>query len=260
MTTTGIRRPEHPRPVAGRAIAFEWVKARSVSSMRRAVLATLLITPAIAVFVGATRSLQDDDTVLGGSLTGSTLAMLVASVTGALGTANEWSTGTARVTFAAIPQRSAVLAAKAVVAAAVTFAAGVIGAVLALGFGHALLPDGRYADGSAFPALLGVGAVFAVAAVFGVAVGAIVRGPAGAVGAAIGFLLVPSLLAPLLGPAERWVAGSTPTGVLQKFTQTSDATAATVGSLGPWPSLVAVAAGAVALLALAAWTLERRDV
>ncbi|MFJ6822828.1 hypothetical protein ACIQRJ_20785 [Streptomyces niveus] len=44
--------------------------------------------------------------------------------------------------------------------------------------------------------------------------------------------------------------GLSPTAALEKLTQTSDARAETVGSLGPWPSLWLVAVAA----------LRRRDV
>ncbi|MFD7439286.1 hypothetical protein [Streptomyces sp. NPDC059861] len=52
--------------------------------------------------------------------------------------------------------------------------------------------------------------------------------------------------------AQRWVAGISPTAALQELTQTSDATAETVGGLGPWPSLLLVTACTGALLLLAA--------
>ncbi|MFI8315323.1 hypothetical protein ACIGBK_32360 [Streptomyces microflavus] len=79
----------------------------------------------------------------------------------------------------------------------------------------------------------------------------------------IGLLLLPSLFGPLFGNAERWIAGLSPAATLEKLTQTSDAAADTVGGLGPWPSLLLVAAGAAgaAGASLAALLLlRRRDV
>ncbi|WP_256333270.1 hypothetical protein [Streptomyces sp. cf386] len=48
-------------------------------------------------------------------------------------------------------------------------------------------------------------------------------------------------------------------GAGRELTQTSDATAETVGSLGPWPSLLLVTGYTAALLLLAAATLRSRD-
>ncbi|MFF3993522.1 response regulator transcription factor [Streptomyces cyaneofuscatus] len=82
---------------------------------------------------------------------------------------------------------------------------------------------------------------------------------AGAVTTVIGVLLLPSLFGPLFGNAERWIAGLSPTAALEKLTQTSDATADTVGSLGPWPSLLLVTACTTALALAALVLLRRRD-
>jgi ABC-2 type transport system permease protein len=125
--------------------------------------------------------------------------------------------------------------------------------------GDALLPDGRYAQGEPLPALFGVAGSFAVAGLLGLAVGTLIRHSAGAVTTVAGLLLLPSLLGPLFGDAERWVAGISPTAALQKLTQTSDATAETVGSLGPWPSLLLVTGYTATLLLAAARALHGRD-
>ena len=53
------------------------------------------------------------------------------------------------------------------------------------------------------PALLGIAACLAVTGVLGVALGALARHPAGAVGAVTAAVLLPSLLAPLLGDLGR---------------------------------------------------------
>lgn len=93
----------------------------------------------------------------------------------------------------------------------------------------------------------------------GLAVGTLVRHSAGAVTTVIGLLLLPSLFGPLFGNAERWIAGLSPTAALEKLTQTSDAAAGTVGSLGPWPSLLLVAACTAAVSLAALLLLRRRD-
>ncbi|MFH9692793.1 ABC transporter permease subunit [Streptomyces globisporus] len=242
------------------ALAYEWIKFRSVRSTGWTTVATALLPVLGAVFVATTGSLQSDDTVLGGSLTLSVVAQMLAAVVGALVMTGEYSSGTIRTTFAARPRRSTVLAAKAALVAGVMYVLALASCTLAYLVGDALLPEGRYAQGDPLPALFGIAASFAVAAVLGLAVGTLVRHSAGAVTTVIGLLLLPSLFGPLFGDAERWIAGLSPTAALEKLIQTSDAAADTVGSLGPWPSLLLVAAYTTALALGALVLLRRRDV
>ncbi|MEU2904451.1 ABC transporter permease subunit [Streptomyces globisporus] len=245
--------------LGSQALAYEWIKFRSVRSTVWTTVATALLPVLGAVFVATTGSLQSDDTVLGGSLTLSVVAQMLAAVVGALVMTGEYSSGTIRTTFAARPRRSTVLAAKAALVAGVMYVLALASCTLAYLLGDALLPEGRYAQGDPLPALFGIAASFAVAAVLGLAVGTLVRHSAGAVTTVIGLLLLPSLFGPLFGDAERWIAGLSPTAALEKLIQTSDA-ADTVGSLGPWPSLLLVAAYTTALALGALVLLRRRDV
>lgn len=243
----------------GRALHFEWVKFRSVRSTVWTAAATGALPVVGAVFVAASGSLQDDDTVLGGSLTLSVIAQMLAAVLGALVICGEYASGTLRTTLTACPRRTTVLAAKAALVAGVLAALGLVSGVLAYLTGDALLEDGRYAQGEPFPALLGVGVSFAVAGLLGLAVGTLVRHSAGAVTAVIGMLLLPSLLGPLFGDAQRWIAGISPTAALEKLIQSSDAAAETVGSLGAWPSLLLVTGYTALALTAAALALRARD-
>ncbi|MGP4089582.1 ABC transporter permease [Streptomyces sp. KR55] len=253
MTTLMDARAGFPQ-----ALAHEWIKFRSVRSLVWTTVATAVVPVLGAVFVAATGSLQPDDTVLGAALTLSITAQMLA-VVGALVITGEYGSGTIRTTFAATPRRATVLSAKAALLAGLTYVLALVSCTLAYLVGDALLEDGLYVQGEPLPALFGVAASFSVAALFGLAVGALVRHSAGAVTAVVGVLLLPSLLGPLFGDAQRWVAGISPTAALQKLTQTSDATAESVGSLGPWPSLLVVAAYMAAVLLLAAVALRRRD-
>ncbi|SCF65638.1 ABC transporter permease subunit [Streptomyces sp. Cmuel-A718b] len=242
------------------ALAYEWIKFRSVRSTVWTTVATAVLPVLGAVFVATTGSLQSDDTVLGGSLTLSVVAQMLAAVVGALVVTGEYSSGTIRTTFAARPRRATVLAAKAALVAGVMYVLALASCTLAYLVGDALLPEGRYAQGEPLPALFGIAASFAVAAVLGLAVGTLVRHSAGAVTTVIGLLLLPSLFGPLFGDAERWIAGLSPTAALEKLTQTSDAAADAVGSLGPWPSLLLVAAYTTVLMLGALVLLRSRDV
>ncbi|WP_420075694.1 ABC transporter permease [Streptomyces sp. JL3001] len=245
----------HARTGLPQALAHEWIKFRSVRSLVWTTVAAAVVPVLGAVFVAATGSLQPDDTVFGAGLTLSVPAQMLVAVAGALVITGEYGSGTIRTT----PRRATVLAAKAALLASLTYVSALVSCALAHVVGDALLDHDRYAQGEPLPALFGIAASFTLAALLGLAVGTLVRHSAAAVIAVLGVLLLPSLLGPLFGDAQRWIAGSSPTATLQKLTQTSDATAETVGSLGPWPSLLLVAICTAALLLLAALTLRRRD-
>ncbi|MFH8991296.1 ABC transporter permease subunit [Streptomyces sp. NPDC017940] len=248
------------RPGFREALAFEWTKFASLRSTRWTTAAIGPTTVVGAVFVGLSGSLQPDDTVLGGSLTLSVVSLMIAAVVGALTVCGEYASGTVTSTLAAVPRRGRVLAAKAVLLAGLLYGLSLVSCTAAYLLGGAILEDGEYGRGEPMPALLGIGGLFAVVGVLGLAIGVLVRHSAGAVTAVIAVLLLPSLFGPLLGDTQRWIAGATPTAALEKLTQTSDASPEAVGSLGAWPSLALVTTYTLILLAIAARRLRRRDV
>ena len=239
------------------AVAAEWTKLVGLRSTVGTALTAALLLPALAVFVGATGSLQPDDTVVGGALTGGTLAQLAAAVFGVLVVTAEYGNGTIRATLAACPRRATVLAAKALVVVAVTVPLAAAGGTAAVLAGRAMI-DG-HSPGRAVPAVIGSALAVGAVALLGLALGTLLRHGTGAVAAALGAVLLPSLLAPLFGDLQGWVAGAGPAAVLQKLAQSSDATSETAGSLGGWPSLGLLAAGVGALLLAAGHAFARRD-
>ncbi|MFF9684387.1 hypothetical protein ACF1E6_33030 [Streptomyces bacillaris] len=80
-TTTPTATPTTPA-LASQALSYEWIKFRSVRSTVWTTAATAVLPVLGAVFVAATGSLQPDDTVLGGSLTLSVVAQMLAAVVG----------------------------------------------------------------------------------------------------------------------------------------------------------------------------------
>ena len=77
-------RVEQGRAGFAQTLAAEWTKLRTVRSALWTLAAMAAAVLGIAVFVGATGSLQPDDTVLGGSLTGATFGLLVGASVGVL--------------------------------------------------------------------------------------------------------------------------------------------------------------------------------
>lgn len=255
MTTTDAR--------AGyrEAVHSELTKFLSVRSTVVLAAALGAVLPVFAVIVAATESLQPDDTILGASvLGGAVIAQVLAASLGSVLVTGEYRTGMVLGTLTACPRRLVVLASKATVAGGVTFVVVLPSAAAAHGIGVVLLDDGGYATGDPFPALVGVAAAIASIAALGVGIGTVVRHSAGAVAAVVGVVLLPGLLAPLLGDVQRWIGGASLNGVLQKLTQSSDATNEAVGSLGAWPSLLVVAAYTAATIVGAVWVLRHRDI
>lgn len=256
MATSSLELPG--RPGFADVLGSEWAKLRTLPSAPWTLAAMAACVVGTAVFVGATESLQPDDTVLGGSLTGATMGLLVAAAFGVLVMSGEYATGMIHATLMACPRRGLVLAAKAALTAGTLFLAGSGACLAAYLVGAAMLPGG-YAQGSPVPALLGVGLCFSATGLLGLAAGTLLRHPGGAVTTMVAGILAPSLLGPLLGGWGRWVAGASPVAGLQKLAQSSDAAPEAVGSLGAWPSLGLVGAVAAVALLAAAVVLGRRD-
>jgi ABC-2 type transport system permease protein len=251
--------------IAGRvgfrdALWFEWTKFRTLRSnlVVAAVLGVAL--PVFAVIVAGTESLQTDDTILGASvLGGAVFAQMLAAALGAMSVTGESRSGMLRTTLVACPRRLAVLAAKATVVAGVVAGVLVPSTVMAFGIGVVMLDGDRYATGELFPAIVGIALAIASMGVLGVAIGSLVRHSAGAVMVGVAIVLLPAFVAPMLGDYQRWVGGASLAGVMEKLTQSSDATHETAGSLGAWPSLGVVAAYTITAVILAVWVLRRRD-
>lgn len=241
------------------ALGFEWTKFTTLRS--NLILAGVLglVLPLFAVIVAGTESLQPDDTILGASvLGGAVLAQILAVALGATSVTGEIRSGMMRTTLIACPRRLAVLAAKATVAAGVVSVVLVPSTLAAFWIGTVML-GADYATGDPFPAVIGIALAIASMGVLGVAIGSLVRHSAGAVMVGVAVVLLPMIIAPMLGDYQRWVGGASLTGVMEKLTQSSDATHETAGSLGAWPSLGVVAVYTVGAVALAVWVLRRRD-
>jgi ABC-type transport system involved in multi-copper enzyme maturation permease subunit len=210
------------------------------------------------------------------TLIGVFAGLIAVVVVGAMFMTAEYRRGLIRVTFAATPRRGRVLAAKAVVIAAVTFAVGLVSSAIVVTIGQRVLRSrGVYV----WPVtaltearvIVGTAAVLAVAAVIALAIGTILRRGAGAVAAVIVVIAAPYLLTvttPLLptGPTE-WLARVTPAAAfavqqtLIQYPQVNNAYVPSAGyyPLAPWAGFAVLCGWAAVALALAVWTLNRRD-
>jgi ABC-type transport system involved in multi-copper enzyme maturation permease subunit len=209
------------------------------------------------------------------SLAGAFLGLIAIVVVAAMFFSTEYRRGLIRTTLAATPRRGAVLAAKAVVIGAVAFVTGLAAALVSIGIGVPkeessgaillqvpLLTEVRVIGGTA--------AMLAVAAVFAVALGAILRRSAAAITIAVVVVVMPFLLTALnVVPAGAgdWLLRLTPAAGLAaeqsipRYAQVTTVTSAVQGyyPLSPYAGFGVLCLWAAAALALALVLLRRRD-
>jgi hypothetical protein len=250
-------------------IASEWTKLRSVRSTWWTIASTLAIMigfGALLCFAYISRvdhldpveRLTFDPTLH--SLRGIYLAQLAIGVLGVLAITNEYATGMIRNTFGAVPQRSAVLAAKVAVFGAVALVIGEVASFMAFFVGQAILDQKNLgvsiSDPDVLRAVLGAGAYLAGIGIMGLGLGALLRRTAGAIAALFALVLVFPILAEALpSPWNTDVQKLLPGGAGQALIairHTSD-------SLSAGPGL-ALFLGYLAVILVAAFlAIERRD-
>jgi ABC-type transport system involved in multi-copper enzyme maturation permease subunit len=207
------------------------------------------------------------------TMVGTFAGLIAVILVGTMFITAEYRRGLIRTTLTASPRRGRVLAAKTMVAALVTFAAGLVAAAIALPLGeHHLTTGGSFIDPvSALASLqlvVGTAALFALVAVLALAIGAAVRRSAVAVTAAIVLIVVPYVLSTLLsGSAATWLLRVTPAAgfaiqsVYPKYPQISASYTAMNGyyPLGPWAGFAVLCGWAAVALGVAVLLLRRRD-
>ncbi|MEU8897213.1 ABC transporter permease [Nocardia sp. NPDC048505] len=242
-------------------VRSELVKARSARSLWFLPLLAVIIGPASALLVGLSDSLEAHDTVLGGALTALTLPVAVIGAWGALMMTTEYSSGTIRPVLAATPQRDTVFAAKVITTATISSVVGVLSTTLAYLVGIATIDSAKYAAGQPFPGLLGIYLVFPAVALFGLAIGLMLRSSAGAVAAVSAHVVLPEAAsATAFGELHKLMTLVAPTAVVGKLSQSADAADALIGSLGGWPRLGLVVLVTLGVLFGGRRALIRKDV
>jgi ABC-2 type transport system permease protein len=267
MTTVTASAPARARGV----LTAEWIKLRSVRSTYLALAAAALAAVALGYLVThyvanttnwATMSPQARATwdPVSFSLAGFAIAQLAFGVLGVLAISSEHTTGLIRTTFAAVPRRRAVLAAKATVAGAVTLAAGeLIGFATFFTGQHALSAkhlNMALSHPGVLRGVLAAGLYLAIITLVGLGLGALIRHTAGAIAALFGLVfLIPQVIHAMPAP---W---STSIGkyMLDNAGQQMSALHGAPGYFSPGASLIICLAYAAAALAAAAVVITRRD-
>jgi ABC-2 type transport system permease protein len=255
------------------ALPAEWTKLRTVAGPPWLLVGTIAATVAVSTAATAAARCPSgtgctvDTTKL--SLTGIQAGQAIVAVLAVLAISGEYSTGMIRITLAAMPRRSAVLAAKAVLVAGLVLAAGAIavgGSVLA---GRILLPGHGFtaargfpleslADGPTLRAAAGSVLYLALIALLSLGIATVVRDSAAAIGVVLGLLyLSPIILGVVTDPVwshrlERYAPMSAGLTIQD-----------TVGlrslPISPWGGLGVLAAWAAATLLAGGLLLRWRD-
>jgi hypothetical protein len=249
----------------GNVIRSEWTKVRSLrSSYVCAGLVTLAML-GLAIALGARWAHQhgpvpDWFDAVNTSLSGTYLALVVVGTFGVMAISSEHTTGMIRATFAAVPQRRAVLAAKVIVVAVPTL---VIGELLSFGsfaIGQALLAHKgvgvSLGDAAALRSAFGAGLFLALAALLGLGIGAIIRHTAGAISVFFAVVFAINPIVDLLPTSWRNdIINYLPVNAgTQIFT-----TVNVKGSLAPWNGLAVFALYAAAALLTGFLLIDIRD-
>ena len=275
MTTTTTALSTLGDPPSGRyglggVLSSEWTKLTSV----RSTVWTLVITAVAGIGIGAlvtsaqaarfsTRSvaarLAFDPTR--SSLSGMLFAQLAIGILGVLIVSAEYSTGTIRATFAAVPRRPMVLVAKVVLFAVVAFVVGEIVCFVAFALGQHILsgktPTASLSDPTVLRAVVSGGLYLTALGLLALGLATIVRHTAAAISTFVGLLFILPIIADVLpssfaNDVDRFLPADIGTRMMS-------ANYHGVDSFGPWLSFALLGGYVVAVLIAGGVLLVRRD-
>lgn len=239
-------------------LAAEWLKLRSVRSTYLILLIAVAGTVAVGLIATA-RAKVDSPGYFDAveiSLSGAVISQLAFGVLGVLAITTEHTTGMIRTTFAAVPRRRAVLAAKATVTGLVALVTGEV-----ISFGTFLLGQRELSsahlnvglgDPGVLRAVAGAGFYLFVMTVVGLGLGTIIRHTAGAI-AAVGVIFIEPLF--VLTGFPTWLKDSILWWAGQAIMSSHPRPDYPSASLG----FVVCGVYAVLALTLAAFVITRRD-
>ena len=241
------------------AVHAEFTKLRTTAGPAWLLLACVAVTVALGAAVTAAMSCPGNGCGLDSvrlSLAGVHLGQAPVAILAVLVISGEHSSGLIRTTLTAVPRRAVVLAAKASVLALAVAAAGGAAFLASLLVARAVLPGNGYpppsfADGPTVRAYAGSVLYLVLVALLGLGAGAAVRDSAAAVGAVLGLLYLPAILALSVGNAhwQRLLERAAPMNAGLAVQSTTDA---------GWSGLAVLAAWAAGALLAGALLLHRR--
>ena len=254
------------------ALHAEWTKLRTTPGTIWLLIGVIALTVALSVAAAAAVTCssagcgQDPAKV---SLTGILLGQAVVVILAVLAIGGEYSTGMIRTTFAAMPRRTTVLAAKAAILTGLVLTAGTIAVFASVLAGRLILPGHGFIPAHGYPLLsLGDGPVLraaagsvlylALIALLSLGAATAVRDSAAAIGAVLGSLyLFPIIAAAVTNP--HWQRHLDQIGPMSAGLAIQATTGLRSLPLSPWAGLGVLAAWAAAALVAGGLLLRLRD-
>jgi ABC-2 type transport system permease protein len=264
------RLPHTGRVTQARVIVSEWTKLRSLRSTLWSLGVAVLLTIGLPLLFGAVTSShwgsmspheQANRHPLDIALAGVNLSQLAIGVLGVLIITGEYSTGMIRASLAAVPKRLPVLWAKVAVFAVTTFALMVPSVIVAFFASQAIVDEHAplkisFTAHGVTRTVLGGALYLTVLGIFALGLGAITRNTAGGIAAFAGIMFViPPLVLILPTSWQNDISPYLPSNAGRDiFSLTTGA-----HDLHPWPGFALFCGYAVAMIAIAAVLLKRRD-
>ncbi|MFE4516234.1 ABC transporter permease [Kitasatospora sp. NPDC056783] len=269
-----------PAPRLLDLLAAEWIKLRSLRSTYWVLALASLV--AIAVNVNAVHTdltyidhprprmpgqppYRYDPLFHGlGGIAGD-LMMIAAGSLGAITVFGEYTTGLIRTTFAAVPDRRGVIAAKVVLIGGITALAGLVVSTGSFLTVNAMLASRHLglslADDGCLRAVLGYAAIVPVCALIGMALGALLRHATASIVSLVMLLFVLPMM--FGGDRYRWlkeIGTHLPSATVQRLTINPNSSA-TMGKYAPsvLDSWITMGVWAVVAVAVTAVAVRRRD-
>jgi ABC-2 type transport system permease protein len=258
------------------AVRAEWVKQRTMPSTGWLCLGAAAVTIAISVLLVATthasaagdpNAARLDPTKL--ALTGVLLGQAIVAVIGVLTVGEEYGTGMIRLSVAAVPRRSQLLAAKAVVVTGLVTVVAVVAVAGCLVAGRLLLPVAgigpahgyrlvSIADGATLRAAAGGVLYLVLIGLLTVGLTTAIRDTAVSIGVALGLLYLPLLLIQAVAdPLRRHLEQIAPMTAGMAVLATNNLNGQ---PLTPWAGIGVLAAWAAGALLLGGVMLRYRNV
>jgi ABC-2 type transport system permease protein len=253
------------------ALRAEWTKLRTLASTAWLPVAAVALTVAVsaggaAAFHARTIPGSQDPTKL--SLTGIDLGQAVIAVLAVLAISEEYGSGMIRVSLSAVPRRLVLLSAKGANVAGLAFVAGLLAVVGCLVVGRLMLPaDGlspaygyalvSISHGPTLRAALGSVIYLVFIALFSLGIATAIRDTAVSIGAVLGLLYLPPILAQVVtDPLRRHLLQIAPMTAGLAIQATTNLRSLPIA---PWAGLGVLAAWAVASLLIGGLLLRLRD-
>jgi ABC-2 type transport system permease protein len=263
------RRAFTGRVTQANVLRSEWTKLWSLRSTRWSLLLAVIAMAGLGVLIAAVSMdrwshLSPNDRAtfdsIGRSLGGYHLAQLAIGVLGVLVISGEYSTGMIRSSLMAVPRRLPVLWAKIAVFASVTFVSMLASALVAFFSAQAILAEHHVnvtlGHPHALRTLVGTVLFMTMTGVLCVALGTIVRSTAGAIATFAGLLFVlpgiVDILPSEIGNSINPYLPSNSGGAIAKAVPDPH-------TLSPWGGFALYCVYTIALVAVAAYLLIRRD-